>query len=274
MTLRDALKAAAARLAPLSATPRLDAELLAAHALGVTREAMILSYLEEAAPEGLEPLVARRLAQEPVAYILGEADFWTLTLGVSPAVLIPRADSETLIEAALDAFALRPPASILDLGTGSGALLLAALSEWPLAAGLGVDQSDEALAIARANAVRTGLAGRARFQQGDWGQGLEAVFDLILCNPPYIAQGFPLAADVAAHEPHTALFAGPDGLDDYRLLAPQIAALLAPGGVACVEIGFDQAVSAGALFSAQGLALEVRRDLGGRDRCLVLRKKA
>ena len=162
------------------------------------------------------------------------------------------------------------PRTILDLGVGPGTLLLAALAEWPQARGLGIDTSQPALGYARDNAARLGLADRARFEHGDWFAGRDARFDLILCNPPYIATTAALPAEVSDYEPAAALFAGPDGLVAYRILAPQIARALAPGGVACVEIGHAQGESAAALFRACGLTVALRQDLGGRDRCLVI----
>lgn len=270
MKLRDALRSTAERLSVVSDTPRLDAEVLAAHILGVDRNALLLSRLDDEAPGELAALIERRLASEPVAYIIGSRDFWTLTLKVAPGVLIPRPDSETLIEAALGHFATSAPSSILDLGTGSGALLLAALSEFPTAKGLGVDQSATALAIASENAQRCALDGRASFKEGDWGADLGGTYDLILCNPPYIVADVDLPKSVVAYEPASALFAGADGLSDYRKLAPDIARLLAPGGCAVVEIGYDQADTVGTMFSQSGLNVEVCKDLGARDRCLVL----
>src|SRR5688500_16265753 len=145
---------------------------------------MLLDRLDREAPEGFEPLLARRLAHEPVAYITGRRAFWTIELEVGPGVLIPRPDSETLIEAAVERFGARGPAAILDLGTGPGTLLLAALAHWPGARGLGIDRSDPALRFAVRNAERLGLAGRAAFRSGNWGDGLEARFDLVLANPP------------------------------------------------------------------------------------------
>lgn len=269
-TIATALSGAARRLAEVSDTPRLDAELLMAEALGVEREALLLSALDGPVPGGFAALVKRRLAGEPIAYILGRRAFWTIELDVGPGVLVPRPDTETLIEAAIAHFQGRAPGRVLDLGTGSGALLLAALAEWPDVSGLGIDRSEEALAIARANAERLGLSGRAAFRIGNWAEGVTERFDLVLCNPPYIETGAELPRDVADWEPHGALFAGADGLDDYRRLAPVTGGLLRPGGVACFEIGADQAESAGALFRAQGLAVAVRRDLAGRERCLVV----
>lgn len=270
MTLRDAIAAAAERLAAGSETPRLDAELLAAHALGVSREALLLGRLDDPSPADLEALVARRGAGEPLAYITGTRDFWSISLNVAPGVLIPRPDSETLIEAAVQHFGTAGPRRVLDLGTGSGALLLAALDQWPEASGMGIDASPAALEIAAGNAARLGMADRARLMQGDWGEGLEGRFDLILCNPPYIECDAELPRDVAEHEPATALFAGPDGLDDYRRLAPQVRGLLAPGGIALFEIGHMQGRAVSALLAAEGFAPRLLRDLAGRDRCVAV----
>ena len=270
MSAGAALAAAARQLSQASRTPRLDAELLMAHALGLPREQLLLSALEGEAPEAFESLLQRRLAYEPVAYITGRRGFWTIELEVAPGVLIPRPDSETLIEAALAHFGEAGPATILDLGTGPGTLLLAALDQWPGARGLGVDASDVALAIAAANAQRLGLAPRATFRRGDWGEGLDERFGLILCNPPYVEQGAPLGPGVVDWEPHQALFAGADGLAEYRRLAPEIPRLLAPGGIACVEIGAGQADAVTALFAAHSLVVARRADLAGHVRCLIL----
>jgi release factor glutamine methyltransferase len=273
-SVREALNRATAALSGCSDTPRLDAELLAAYALNIDRNSLILTSLDALEPAGFEDLIARRQQHEPVAYISGERDFWTLTLRVAPGVLIPRSDSETLIEAAIAYFGEGAPQSILDLGTGSGALLLAALSQWPGAAGIGVDASEVALEIAQANAERLRLAGRALFRRGNWAEGIEAQFDLVLCNPPYVETGAKLAPQVLDFEPASALFAGQDGLDDYRRLAPQIGRLIAPAGCAVVEIGSTQAESVSMLFAAEGLDVRVKQDLGARDRCLVLTLKA
>jgi release factor glutamine methyltransferase len=269
MSVREALAVAADRLVSVSATPRLDAELLMAHALGMEREELLLHHLEKPAPPAFAPLLARRLAHEPIAYTTGRRAFWTIELEVGPGVLIPRPDSETLIEAALAHFGHAGPGRILDLGTGPGTLLLAALDQWPDATGIGADASAEALAYARRNAVRLGLAG-AEFRLGDWGEGLDQRFDLILCNPPYVEARAALPPEVALWEPAAALYAGADGLDAYRRLAARIGALLAPGGIACLEIGAGQEEKARALFAARGFIIESRRDLGGIERCLVL----
>lgn len=264
MRVREALAAAAARLGE-SETPRLDAELLMARALGVEREALLLRHLDDPVPDAFEALVVRRLAHEPIAYITGRRAFWTIELEVGPGALIPRPDSETLIEAAVAYFGDRSPARILDLGTGPGTLLLAALDQWPQATGLGVDACAQALAYARRNA-----GPRAEFRLGDWTEGLDGRFDLILCNPPYVADGAALPPEIAGHEPAGALFAGAGGLDAYRALAPRLESLLAPGGVICVEIGAGQSICAASFFAAQGFTIESRRDLRGIERCLIL----
>ena len=248
----------------------LDAELLLAHALGLDRERLLLDLPLEA-PDAFEPLLARREAGEPVAYIVGQRAFWTIELEVTPDVLIPRPDSETLIDAAVEHFrGTEGPGRILDLGTGSGALLLAALDQWPGATGIGVDRSEAALAIARRNANRLGMAGRAELRTGNWSDGIDQRFDLILCNPPYVAAAAALGPGVAEYEPHEALFAGEDGLDALRALGPQLPRLLEPGGLAAVEIGFDQAASAAALLARDGLSARLARDLAGHPRALLL----
>lgn len=235
---------------------------------------MLLGRLDAPTPPDFVDFLERRIAGEPVAYIVGRQDFWTLTLAVTPAVLIPRGDSETLIEAAVAHFGAHfgdhGPSRILDLGTGSGALLLAALDRWPCATGVGVDISQAALDVARRNVVTTGLVDRALFRIGDWTAGLAERFDLVLCNPPYVEAAADLPRDVVDHEPHGALFAGTDGLDAYRALAGGLTHVMADGAIACVEIGSGQAVAAASLFS--GFAVEVRPDLGGRDRCLILKR--
>ncbi|MEH3045727.1 peptide chain release factor N(5)-glutamine methyltransferase [Sphingomonas adhaesiva] len=266
---RAALREASARFA-FSDTPRLDAELLLAHALGITRERLLLTLGDHAVPTTFVALVERRAAHEPVAYITGTRAFWTIDLLVGPGALVPRADSETLIEAAVAHFAGGAgPRRILDLGTGPGTLLFAALAEWPDATGVGVEASEAALGWARRNAAALEMEGRVALRHGDWGVGVAEAFDLVLANPPYIATDAELPREVHAHEPAGALFAGADGLDDYRVIARQLPALIAPGGAACIEIGWDQRDSAGALFRAAGLAVAVRADLAGHPRCLI-----
>lgn len=272
--VRAVLAEAAAQLAASSDTPRLDAELLMAHALRTTRDDLLLRRLGDPAPETFAALLARRLAHEPVAYITGTRAFWTIDLQVGPGVLVPRPDSETLIEAAIAHFGDRAPARILDLGTGPGTLLLAALDQWQEAMGLGVDASEAALTYARRNAEALGLAARAELRPGDWTAGIDGQFDLILANPPYIGTGEQLPADVQVHEPGEALFAGPDGLDDYRRIVPDLPHLLTPHGIACVEIGHTQADALFALAEAAGLVPALHRDLAGRPRCVTMRHRS
>jgi release factor glutamine methyltransferase len=268
--VREALGVAAARLEPVSETPRLDAELLMAEALGTSREALLLSRLDEVAPGAFFTLVERREASEPVAYIIGRRDFWTIELEVGPGVLVPRPDSETLIEAAVEHFGGQGPKRVLDLGTGPGTLLLAALSIWPEASGLGIDMSEAALGYARRNAGRLGLAGRVELRPGDWGKGIEERFDLILCNPPYVESGSDLPPDVVDWEPPLALFAAADGLSEYRRIAPELGRLLAPGGLACLELGAGQRDAVAALFDGAPFTIKSRKDLKGVERCLLL----
>ena len=274
-TVAEAIRAATERLGAQSDSARLDAELLMAQALGVSRSDLFLRHRREPEPPGFAALVARRAGHEPVAYIRGCQEFFGLSLRVSPAVLIPRADSETLVAAAL---AARPDAArVLDCGIGSGALRLAVLHELPQASGVGIDRSQAALAVARTNAEQLGLMARARIVAADWHQpgwaeGLGGPFDLILANPPYVETEAALMPDVAAYEPPGALFAGPDGLADYRVLVPQLPALLAEGGVALVEIGHTQAAAVRAIGAAAGLAGVLHHDLGGRPRVLEFKK--
>ncbi len=263
-----ALAAATARFA-FSPTARLDAELLLAHALGVDRSAILIDPDRYTVPAAFAALVERRERHEPVAYITGTRGFWSIDLAVGPGVLVPRADSETLLVAAQTHFGRRAPATILDLGTGPGTLLLAALAEWP-ARGLGVEYSTDALAYASANAASLGFIDRAHFVRGDWAGAIAGRFDLILANPPYIGIDETLAPEVRDHEPHAALFAGSDGLDDYRILACQLPALIAPGGVAVIEIGATQADAVAALFAAQGLATALHHDLGRNPRAITV----
>lgn len=267
-----ALNRAVERFTSISDTPRLDAELLMAAALGIGRDRLILD-----APRGEEPLtfvnyVERRVAGEPVAYITGHRGFWTIDLEVGPGALIPRPDSETLIAAAVEHFAgTNGPKRILDLGTGPGTLLLAALDQWPDATGVGVDASEDALTYARRNAARIGIGERASLRVGNWAEGIDERFDLVLCNPPYVATDEETGPGVAEFEPGEALFAGPEGLDEYRRLAPQLGRLIAPNGLAAIEIGYRQADTVAVLLTQQGLAATVAHDLAGRPRALLIR---
>lgn len=269
-TVAEAIRDATQILGAGTDTARRDAEFLMAQALGTSRSDLFLHRMAEVMPPAFSGLVARRVLHEPVAYIRGFQEFFGLDFTVSPAVLIPRGDSETLVEAALNA---RPDARrVLDCGTGSGALLLAVLNELPLATGIGIDRSEPALAVARDNAVRLGLSSRSTLSAADWTAPGWAqafgLFDLVLANPPYIEDAASLDPDVRDHEPAEALFAGPDGLDAYRALVPQLPGLLAGKGVALVEIGATQAAAVTAMGAAAGLSAQLHLDLAGRPRVI------
>ena len=255
--------------------PRLEARLLLAHALGVPPEAILRDRHLPADALGYDALVARRAGHEPLALILGRREFWSLDFLVSPATLIPRGDSETLIEAALAEFPDRSAVRrVLDLGTGTGCLLLAALGEFAGAFGVGVDLVPAAAELAARNAVSLGFAGRAAFLVADWDEPLAGRFDLILSNPPYIPTGdiAGLMAEVAFHEPSSALDGGADGLAAYRRILAGLAALLEPGGVAVIELGVGQAAAVAALGAATGFSTSLRDDLAGIPRALILKK--
>ena len=278
MTVAEALRRGAAALAAAGIEDaRREARMLLHHALGVPGRSL-LSPDAKVNEAMFDALVARRAAREPMAFILGRQGFWTLDLEVSPATLIPRADSETLIHAALAAFPDRARVrTILDLGTGTGALLLAALVEFPGAVGLGIDIAPAAVALAARNAQANGLDGRAMFLAGRWGAAVAGRFDLVLANPPYIesADIAGLMPEVAAHEPRSALDGGMDGLDAYRAIVADLPRLLAPGGVAIFELGHGQAAPVAALAAGAGLAgAQTRADLGGIARALVIRSSA
>ncbi len=262
-------------------SPTIDARLLL-EAAGPVSRADILSdphrALDANAEARLEDFVARRERREPVSQILGRKGFWTLMLNVSPGVLTPRPETETILDVVLPAFPPERAFSVLDLGVGSGAILLSILAERPRAKGLGVDVSEEALAVARDNAAQLGLERRTALLRSDWTAGLaEASFDLVVANPPYIptADIDTLEPEVRNHDPRLALDGGPDGLDAYRLLAPEIVRVLRPGGMFAVEIGFGQAADVTALFQAAGAeALAVHNDLATRPRVVTGLKKA
>jgi release factor glutamine methyltransferase len=276
------LAAAARRLqqAGIEAAPH-EARLLLASVLGVAT-ATLVAYPERALTpaEGgrYELLIDRRARREPLTHILGRREFWGLSFRVTADTLDPRPDSETLIEAVLGELPDRQaPLRLLDLGTGTGCLLLALLAELPQATGLGVDCSAAALAVATANASDLGLAGRAAFRLGRWSEGLSGPFDLIVSNPPYIPSGDidGLMPEVARYEPRLALDGGPDGLDSYRMLGAEITRLLAGTGLAALEIGLGQASAVAALLATDGLVQATfRRDLAVHIRCLVFRKMA
>jgi release factor glutamine methyltransferase len=246
---------------------------LLAHALELTMPDLVRDPHRLADPTAYESVLARRAAREPLAYILGEREFWSLSFAVSPATLIPRPESEILIGAALAAFAGRaPPQRILDLGSGSGCLLLAALHEFSHAFGIGVDRSVAALRVAAANAAVLGLADRAVFLCADWSTPLRARFDLILCNPPYIPTSAigGLMPEVASHEPATALDGGLDGLAAYRQIIAFLRCLLPRDGVAILELGVGQVAAVAALAGTCGMAATTRPDLAGIPRAMVL----
>jgi len=266
-----ALGDAARQLEKSSDTARLDAELLMAEALHIDRDKLILSPPDRKVPDRFWNMVERRQAGEPVAYITGRRAFWNVELHVGPGVLVPRPDSEVLIASAIEHFdGSDGPKRILDLGTGPGTLLLAAIDIWPKATGLGVDVSRQALSYASANARRLGFESRVRLIQGNWAKGLAESFDLVLCNPPYVPEDAELGAGVREYEPDEALFAGKEGLDAYRELAPQLPRLLNPGGLAAVEIGSDQADAVTELLTRDGLRASVANDLAGRPRAVLL----
>ena len=266
-----ALADAARKLEATSDTARLDAELLMAEALHIDRDRLILAPPERNVPDRFWAMVDRRKAGEPVAYITGRRAFWNIELHVGPGVLVPRPDSEVLIASAIEHFdGTDGPRQILDLGTGPGTLLLAALDIWPEAIGVGIDVSRQALSYATANARRLGFDPRTQFKIGNWAEGIDQRFGLILCNPPYIADGAELGPGVREYEPDEALFAGEHGLDAYRALAPQLPRLLEKGGLAAIEIGLGQAQAVTGLLARDGLQARVAADLSGRERALLL----
>lgn len=278
-TLQQSIAAALQRLDDAGVeTPKRDAEVLLCHALACDR-AYLIGHRDDALGEKparvFDDLVTRREAREPVSQILGTREFWSLDFGVGRAVLSPRPESETLIEAVLDSVADRSkPMRLLDLGTGTGCLLLTLLHELKASTGIGVDASDDALAMARDNAQRLSLDDRALFQSGDWAKGLTESFDIVVSNPPYIetATLAALAPEVALWEPATALDGGADGLDGYRRIVMQVGSILTEQGIVVLEHGPDQADAIAALADQAGLSLiERRRDLEGRERCLILK---
>jgi release factor glutamine methyltransferase len=276
-TWGTAVTAATARLGAAGiGEARREARLILALALDV-EPAAVLGYperpLDAAAAARFESLVRRREAREPFSRLAGKRGFWTLELALSPATLDPRPDSETLIRAVLDRFPDRESAlSVLDLGTGSGCLLLAVLSEYPNAAGIGVDCLPGAVETARLNAAASGLAPRARFVIDHWAASLETKVDVIVANPPYIPSDLieQLAPEVACYEPREALDGGIDGLRAYCELAPWLRRLLQASGYAFIELGAGQATAVAAIMARQGLVLtELVRDLAGIERCAV-----
>ena len=285
-TVEAARRALAARFKSAAVdSAELDARILTGHALGLDLTGLISAAQRELTADELtrlEELAHRRLAGEPVARILGHKEFWGLSLHLSPATLVPRPDTETVVELALELLRadgdLNRPLRIADLGTGSGAILLALLSELPAATGFGTDISEDALRIAETNAARAGLLGRATFIKCHYASGLSSLFDLIVSNPPYIRSVdiAGLAADVREYDPLAALDGGADGLDAYRALIPQAAGLLAPGAALVVEVGQGQSGPIQALMAAAGLtpAAAPKADLGGIPRAVAGHKMA
>lgn len=259
----------------------LDARLLICQATGLTHEALVAQGRDGLAPEPARRLsryVDRRLGGEPVSRIKGVREFYGRDFLIDPSTLDPRPDTETLIAAVLGLVARaglqEKPLTVLDLGTGSGCILLTLLAELPRAQGVGTDIAQSALRIARQNADRLGLDGRTRFVGARWFDGLEDPFDLIVSNPPYIASGeiADLAPEVAAHDPRGALDGGPDGLDAYRAIAAGAARALSPGGHLVVEIGAGQAEAVMGLFQGSGLLVDADGpvlDLAGHPRCVL-----
>lgn len=266
-----------------SESARLDARVLLGFVLGGGAERVLADSAEILSPanaERLESLLQRRLAHEPISRIVGTREFWSLNFKVTGATLVPRPDTETVVEAVLRHMSAKAP-RILDLGTGSGCILLALLSERPEASGIGIDASMDALAVADDNAQALGLAQRVRFVQADWTQGAwirncAGPFDVIVSNPPYIPRSDlqELDADVRDYDPHTALVGGNDGLEAYRAIVPRLDELLAPHGLCVFEVGIAQAAAVSTLLgAAQFHVVETRRDLGGVERVVVARKE-
>jgi release factor glutamine methyltransferase len=262
-------------------SPTIDARLLLEAAAPVSRADILTDphrALDAESEARLEAFVERRERREPVSLILGRKGFWTLMLSVGPGVLTPRPETETILDVVLPAFPQERAFSVLDLGVGSGAILLSILAERQKAKGLGVDVSEEALAVARDNAAQLGLGRRAAFLRTDWTAGLDqSSFDLVVSNPPYIpsADIETLDPEVRDHDPRLALDGGVDGLDAYRELAPAIVRVLRPGGMFAVEFGIGQAADVERLFHAAGAEdLTVHRDLATKPRVISGRKKA
>lgn len=279
MNLRTLRRLAETRLRDAGIdTPDLDARYLLEHALDLTRTDFITnserSVSKTDAARALA-LIERRAAHEPVGRILGHREFWTIDLALNPDTLEPRPDTETVVEAVLNALPdKKANLRLLDLGTGTGCILLALLAELPNASGLGVDLSPLAVEAATGNAARNGLAERARFQTGDWGRGIADRFDVVVSNPPYIPSGeiASLAPEVREHDPLRALDGGPDGLAPYRIIAAQLPGLLVPGGLVAFEVGQGQAPDVARLLDDQGFSeTALLRDLGGIERCVRAR---
>jgi release factor glutamine methyltransferase len=286
VTIRQAVLEARDRLRAAGVPDAdLDARLLVAAALGLPGSGGLMARGDDPFPpqaqERLGDHLRRRAeAREPVARILGRRGFWTLELALGPDTLEPRPDTETLVSALLERLPDRSaPRHVLDLGTGTGAILLALLSEWPAARGLGLDVAPGAVAVAQDNAARCGLADRAEMRQGDWRSGLpdleDGSFDVVASNPPYVRadEMATLAPEVRDHDPPAALVAGADGLAAYRALVPLAHRLLAPGGWLALEIGHTQAEAVSSIIEQDDFSQpEVVPDLGRRPRCVIARR--
>jgi release factor glutamine methyltransferase len=276
-SIRDLLHDAAERLSRAGVdSARVDARLLLAGAMGISREQLIAAIRQPTPAEAakFQTLIDRRMAREPLSYITGHREFWSLDFEVGPGVLVPRPETETLVETALSLFPDRAAAlSVADLGTGSAAILIAVLKEFPQAQGKGFERAPEALRYARANLSAHGLSGRGEVIAADWNDAPAQQFDLILCNPPYIPRAdiAALEPEVRLYEPHPALDGGPSGLDAYWALAGLLPKLLRPGGVALLELGHGQAEGVKPLFRGLGI-LRLVPDLAGIPRVLVLKK--
>ncbi len=276
-TLLTTWKAAQAKLkAGRIDSPSIDARLLLEAAAGVTRTDILTDPYRPIAPDQaarLDGYIKRRLRREPVSRILGRKGFWKIMLNVTPDVLSPRPDTETILDIGLLAFEPGRSFEIADLGTGSGAILLALLAERPAAKGVGTDVSTEALAVARENAANLDLDGRAAFLRTEWATGFaDHSFDLVVSNPPYIPSDDidGLEPEVRDHDPRLALDGGPDGLQAYRDLAPEIRRVLKPDGIFAVEIGWDQGPQVKAWFEAVGFSdVKVVLDLAERPRVVT-----
>jgi release factor glutamine methyltransferase len=279
--LESVLRGAAARLGAAGIdSPRLDARVLVAHALGLSPGDLVLRHRRPVAPAErrlIARLIERRARREPVSRIVRRREFWSLPFRVTPATLDPRPDSETVVSAVLEALPGRDAAiRLLDLGTGTGCLLLALLSELPCASGIGVDVSPAALRVARANAGALGLKARARFRHGVWADGLRGRFDVILSNPPYIpTDGLAVLPAEVGFDPVAALDGGVDGLVCYRALGEAVPRLLAPDGIVALEVGAGLAAAVAAIMTRQGLRIaKIVRDLANNERVVVARSGA
>lgn len=276
LSVEDALRQASNVLAAGGIEqPRHEARILLGHVTGLSREALLVQHretLERPFVDALTSLARRRADHEPIAYLTGEREFWGLSFEVTRDTLIPRPDSETLVESALEFARSKDQINlrILDLGVGSGCLLISLLRELPTAEGFGVDRSVAALRVAGRNAERHGVSARAQFLAGSWGQALSPSFDIIVANPPYIAEGerATIMPEVCNFEPAEALFAGAEGEDAYRAMAPELARLLAPKGRIFLELGAGQGARAAGILHGAGLfECERRKDLAGIERC-------